>query len=210
MSKFGENLRRLRKSRSLTMEELVNQLNSKYDTKFNKSMISKWENGKEANNTNAGYLARYFGVSLNEMLGINIQDADTDRPNNLIPIVGTIAAGTPIFAEQNVVGYAPGPPMINVTNRNVFYLKIKGESMNREFDNGSFVLVDRDEIVDNGNIAAVMINGNEATVKKIHTKDNLLTLIPLSNDETFYPEVVNLEECEVTIIGKVIGAFKQY
>lgn len=82
--------------------------------------------------------------------------------------------------------------------------------MNREFANGSFVLVDRDLQIENGQIAAVMVNGDEATVKKINRTDNILTLIPLSSDDSYFPEVINLEKTEVKFIGKVIGAFKQY
>lgn len=210
MGDFSSNLRRLRKSRNLTMDELVKDVNKKFDAKFNKSMVSKWENGKTATNTSASILASYFDVSLNYILGLNIDEDNVHRPNHAIPIIGAIAAGTPIFAEQNVLGYAPAPPMMKLVDRNVFYLQIKGESMNREFDNGSFVLIDRDLQVENGEIAAVMVNGDEATVKKVHIKSNILTLIPESTDESYFPETVNLEKEEVTVIGKVIGAFKQY
>ncbi|MGY0692934.1 helix-turn-helix domain-containing protein [Virgibacillus sp. FSP13] len=210
MSEFSKNLKRLRVSKKLTLQELADDINKKLGTKISKGMISKWENGKEATNASASALATYFGVDLDEILGLNISDEDVHIPNDLIPIVGTIAAGTPIFAEQNILGYAPGPPMMKLIDRSVFYLKIKGESMNREFENGSFVLIDRDIQVENGEIAAVMVNGDEATVKKVYCKDNILTLIPMSNDETFFPETINLEKEEATIIGKVIGAFKQY
>lgn len=210
MSKFGENLKRLRKSKNLTMEDLVKDLNKKFGTKFSKGMISKWENGKDATNTSASILAAYFGISLDEILGININEEDTFTPGDLIPIVGTISAGTPILAEHNILGYAPGPPMMKLVDKSVFYLRIQGESMNREFSNGSFVLIDRDAQVENGEIAAVMVNGDEATVKKISLKDNILTLIPMSYDNSFMPESFDLEKVEVTIIGKVIGAFKQY
>jgi len=211
MSNFSKNLRRLRDSKNLTLEGLANEVNEKYGTKFSKGMISKWENGRDATNESAGYLARYFGVSLNEILGIDIEDEEeTYTPNGLIPILGTVAAGVPMFAEQNILGYAPAPPMMPLEGRNVFYLEIKGESMNKEFTNGSYVLVDRDLQVENGNIAAVMINGDEATVKKVYCKDNLLTLSPMSHDDSFSPELINLENEEVTIIGKIIGAFKKY
>ncbi|ALC84054.1 hypothetical protein AM592_01585 [Bacillus gobiensis] len=192
------------------MDQLVKEVNEKYNTKFSKGMISKWENGKDATVSSASTLANYFGVDLDEILGLNVDKNEVHPPSDLIPIVGTIAAGTPIFAEQNILGYAPGPPMMKVKDKDTFYLKIKGESMNREFDNGSFVLIERDAQVENGEIAAVLVNGDEATVKKVNLKDNLLTLIPLSTDDTFYPQVIDLEKNEVTVIGKVIGAFKQY
>lgn len=210
MTDFSKNLRRLRNSRNLTLQELADNVNKRYGAKFSKGMISKWENGKDATNQSASILADFFGVSLNEILGLNIKEEDMDTPNGLIPILGTIAAGIPMFADQNIIGYAPGPPMMKLEGRNVFYLKIKGESMNQEFENGSFVLIDRDDHGENGEITAIMVNGNEATVKKIYYRDNIMTLIPLSDDKSFNPEVIDLENEEVTIIGKVIGAFKQY
>lgn len=213
MTDFSRNLSRLRKEKGLTMEELANDLNKKYGTKFNKSSISKYENGKSATNKNASILASYFGVTLDEMIGLSSvvkEEPVVYTVNNQVPILGTVAAGEPMFAEQNILGYAPAPPMVNVKSRNVFFLQIKGESMNREFKNGSFVLIDRDAQVENGDIACVLVNGDEATVKKIVCQDNLLTLIPMSTDESFYPVTINLEKEEVTIIGKIIGAFKMY
>ncbi|RDW17013.1 hypothetical protein CWR48_15525 [Oceanobacillus arenosus] len=209
MGDFSSNLKRLRKSKNMSLEELAKDINLKYDTKFSKGMLSKYENGKTATNVSANVLASYFEVSLDDLLGLNVNE-EIHIPTDLIPIVGTIAAGTPIFAEENLLGYAPGLPMMSLADRNVFYLKVKGESMNREFANESFVLIDRDVEAENGDIAAVLVNGDEATVKKINVKDNLLTLIPMSTDESYYPEIINLEKTEVTIIGKVIGAFKQY
>ncbi|WP_096269367.1 helix-turn-helix domain-containing protein [Paucisalibacillus globulus] len=222
MNSFADNLKRLREQRKakdgskLTLEKLAEELNDQFGdkgAKFSKGMLSKYENGKDASSINASFLAAYFGVGVNELIGFSdvvAEEPTTYKVNGEIPIIGTIAAGTPILAEQNILGYAPAPPLMKLQDRNVFYLKIKGESMNREFENGSFVLVDRDLNVENGEIAAVLVNGHEATVKKIHCKDNLVTLIPMSTDETFYPEVINLESTEFTIIGKVIGAFKQY
>ena len=214
MNGFSENLKRLRKERGLSLDSLANEINKKFGeqgAKISKGMLSKYENGKEANLTNANFIASYFGVSLNELLGLVVkEEQEVYRVKKNIPVIGTIAAGTPIFAEQNILGYAPAPPLMNVDNKNVFYLKVKGESMNKEFPNGSFVLINRDVQVENGEIAAVLVNGDEATVKKIFQQDHYLTLMPLSNDESFNPEIIDLRKEEVTIIGKVIGSFKQY
>lgn len=215
MNNFGENLKKYRKERKLTLEELADGINEKYGeygAKLSKGMLSKYEKGTDTNIRNANFIAGFFGIKLDDLIGMDLvaEETATYSVNGEIPIIGTIAAGTPILAEQNILGYAPAPPLMKLEGRNVFYLQIKGESMNREFENGSFVLIDRDKQVENGEIAAVMVNGHEATVKKIHCQDNLVTLIPMSNDDSFYPEIINLETTEFTIIGKVIGAFKQY
>lgn len=209
MSDFGKNLKKLRGK--MSQEKLAEAINREFGTNLNKSMISKYENGKTATSETASVIAAYFGVSLNELLGIDVaENNDLHFPKDQIPVLGTIAAGTPMFAEQNIIGYAPEPPMINISGKTVFYLKVKGDSMDREFPDQSFVLVERDAEVNNGDIAAVLVNGDEATVKKVKCEKNLLTLIPMSHNEEHLPKTFDLEKEEVVIIGKVIGAFKQY
>src|SRR5690606_2874751 len=205
---YGKKLRELRKIEGWTQEQVAKKLG------VSKQTYSHYENEKRKPSLDMiKKLAKVYQVNLDSVFGNNLVLKEEPVPYNAvfdIPIVGTSAAREPILAEQNILGYAPAPPMMKLVKKNCFYLQIKGESMNREFPNGSFVLVDRDVQVENGDIAAVLVNGDEATVKKINRKDNILTLIPMSYDDSFYPEAINLETTEVTIIGKVIGAFKQY
>jgi repressor LexA len=210
---YGKKLRELRILEGWTQEEVAKKLG------VSKQTYSHYENEKRKPGLDMiKKLAEVYQVDLDRVFG-NEPDVVKEngslyfldsRTNIQIPIIGTIAAGDPILAEQNIIGYAPAPPMMKLVNKNVFYLQVKGESMNREFPDGSYVLIDRDAHVENGDIAAVLVNGCEATVKKINVKNNILTLIPMSYDESYYPEAINLEKVEVTIIGKVIGAFKQY
>ena len=209
---YGQKLRELRKLEGWTQEEVAKKLG------VSKQTYSHYENEKRKPGLEMiQKLAKVYQVDIGIVFGnelkVNPEISESPATYNTavkIPIIGTIAAGEPILAEQNIIGYAPAPPMMNLEGRNTFYLEVKGESMNREFANGSFVLVDRDLQIENGQIAAVMVNGDEATVKKINRTDNILTLIPLSSDDSYYPEVINLEKTEVKFIGKVIGAFKQY
>jgi repressor LexA len=203
---YGKKLKELRNLEGWTQEEVAKKLGVSKQT-YNHYELEKRNPGLDK----IRKLAEIYQVDIDRVFGSDLINEETASYATVkIPIIGTIAAGEPILAEQNILGYAPAPPLMKLQNRNVFYLEVKGESMNREFPNGSFVLVERDAQVENGEIAAVLVNGDEATVKKINRKDNILTLIPMSNDESFYPEAINLEKTEVKIIGKVIGAFKQY
>ncbi len=209
---YGKKLRELRNLEGWTQEEVANKLG------VSKQTYNHYENEKRKPGLKMiQKLAEVYQVDIDIVFGNEIKSGtevgETVTRYHIadnIPILGTIAAGEPILAEQNIIGYAPAPPLMNTEGRNTFYLEVKGESMNREFPNGSLVLIDRDLQVENGEIAAVMVNGDEATVKKINRKGNLLTLIPLSSDDSYYPEIINLEQTEVKFIGKVIGAFKQY
>ena len=212
---YGKKLKELRMIEGWTQEEVAKKLG------VSKQTYRHYENEKRKPGlTTIKKLAEVYQVDLDRIFGtyddnkpneLNVKEgSESYSVNNLIPILGNVAAGEPIFAEQNIIGYAPQPPLMNISNRNVFYLKVKGDSMNREFADGSFVLVDHDLQVEKGQIAAVRVNGNEATVKKVSWDDRYFTLIPMSYDDSFYPEVIDLKEKDVTIIGKVIGVYKTY
>ena len=208
---FANNLKRLRKKRGLTLEELADQINAKYNTNFNKSMISKWENGYEAKLSSVKVLSLFFNVTLNEILGFNEEILEKDEDNIKIPIVGVISAGEPIIAEENIIGYASKPPMSKLTKnslKDLFYLRVKGDSMDRHYPDGSYVLVRKNIMIQNGDNAVVLINDeNEAVLKKVKIEDNYLTLIPVSNNEEHLPRTIDLNKTTVKFIGKVIGCF---
>lgn len=215
---FGKKLKALRTSMNLTQEGLAKALNTKYGTNFNKGMISKWENDKEEPRIDSvRYIADFFGMSLDEILGLKdnelsmyeVINKDFSNITN-IPIVGTIAAGQPILAEQNIEGYMPILSSFLNKHKEYFYLKVKGNSMNLEFPEGSYVLVERTSTVENGSIAVVLVNGYEATVKKVSINKNIITLIPMSNDPSYQPQIYDIMKDEVKIIGKVVQAVKIY
>lgn len=127
-----------------------------------------------------------------------------------IPIIGSIAAGVPMLAEENIEGYLPMLTTFLNKRKKYFYLIVKGTSMNLEFPEGSFVLVEETPFVENGQIAVVKVNGYEATVKKISKSGNIITLIPLSNDPIHEPKTYDLSTDDVKIVGRVVQAVKNY
>lgn len=210
MSKFGENLKRFRKAKRMTLDELAEDINRQYGTKMAKGTISRWENGTDTTVETINILANYFNVSLNEMMGITTRGNDVKVVDTFIPIVGVISAGTPLYAEENILGYAACPPFKTSVNRSLFYLKVRGDSMDKEFSDGSDVLVDRDAEVHNGDIAVVTVNGFDATVKKVRFEDDYVILIPMSNNDEHYAQKYDLKKDEIMIVGKVIGVYKSY
>lgn len=209
---FGNNLRKLRKEKNLTLEELANAINKRYDTSFNKSMISRWENGSDANLSSVKYLSLFFNVSLNEMLGFNEEIYDLKefgKTEQQIPIVGTVSAGEPILAEQNIIGYASKPPLTQFSDnvlQDLFYLKVKGDSMDRLYPDGSIVLIRRNINIENGDIAIISLESeNEATLKKVKFKKRFLELIPLSYNPIHQSKTIDLNAESIKLIGKVIG-----
>jgi len=118
-----------------------------------------------------------------------------------IPIVGTVAAGQPILASENIEGYFPLPVEF-VPNAETFILKVKGESMiNAGIFDGDNVLVEKCNTAHNGDMVVALVD-DSATVKTFYKEANHIRLQP--ENDTMDPIIV--EDCE--ILGKVFGVFR--
>ena len=210
MSGFATNVKKLRMSRNLTLEELANAINQRYDTKYSKGTVSRWESGTDPTMDSVRNLAKFFGVTLESILGIKLNEGDVNPIDEFIPVLGSVAAGDPLYAEQDIIGYTACPPMMKAKSDNLFYLRVRGDSMDKEFPDGSEVLVDHDATVKSGDIAVVLVNGDEATVKKVKFEADKIILIPMSNNPEHYAKAYDPAETEIKIIGRVCGAFKTY
>ena len=116
-----------------------------------------------------------------------------------VPIVGRIACGTPILAEQNIEGSACMPARWRAT----FSLVCKGDSMEPKIHDGDLVAIRKQPEVENGEIAAVRI-GEEATLKRVYKRDGFLELRPENSN---YESIILIGEkmAEATIEGKAVG-----
>lgn len=121
-----------------------------------------------------------------------------------IPVIGQITAGEPILAQQNIEEYIPLPISLIKGNDN-FILKVKGESMiNAGILNKDYVIIDRTNYADNGQIVVALINSEHATVKRFFKDGNMVRLQP----ENEFMDPLILNEKSVEIIGVVKGVFR--
>ena len=122
-----------------------------------------------------------------------------------VPIVGTIAAGVPILAQENIEGFEYVPTRVDVQ----FCLRVKGDSMiGARILEGDLVFIRQQKEVENGEIAAVLIDGEEATLKRFYKADGKITLRsenPNCPDRTFTKNVRK----EITILGKAIRCISE-
>lgn len=130
-------------------------------------------------------------------------------PVREIPIVSQISAGLPIYAEENILEHTYIATKKLNTNKEIFGLRVNGDSMDKEFRDGDVVIVEKDAVVENGQIAVVQINGYNATVKRVRYEKDRIILIPESNNPAHYPQVYSQDD-EVKIIGKVVSSQKFY
>ena len=124
----------------------------------------------------------------------------------MCPVYGHISAGQPNWAEECIEGRIPiDSALMNIINpEECFFLIVNGESMNKEIKNGAYALIRKTDFVENGEIAVVLVNGNDATLKKFSKQGDLIILEPMSNDPSFTTQVYN-KDTEIKVIGKYIG-----
>lgn len=135
-----------------------------------------------------------------------MDDAAPEREDVIdIPVVGRVAAGTPITAEENLEGTFPIPAQY--VQGNCFMLRVKGESMiNVGIMDGDLILVEQQKTANNGDIVVAMIDGfeSEATVKTFYREEDHIRLQP--ENDTMSPIIVR----DVSIQGKVKGVFRYF
>lgn len=122
-----------------------------------------------------------------------------------IPVLGRVAAGIPIEAIEDVEDWEEIPESM-AKNGEYFALRIKGESMSPKLQPGDIVIVKKQNDVDTGDTAIVLVNGNDATVKQIKKTETGIMLVGL-NVEVYQPHFYSnkeIEELPVKIIGKVV------
>lgn len=207
----GKRLFSSRKAKSMTRAELGKIL------KLHESTIKRYEDGeiKSLSIDKLKEFAHALGVDPGYIMGwidstpkvdnYNLSEISTVIPSDIInlPIVGTVRAGQPIFAIENIEGHFPAPKTMLSSDKEYFYLKVKGDSMNLKFQEGSLLLVEKCSTIENGEIGVVLIDGLEATVKKVVSNENIITLIPMSSNPEHVPMIYDIVKDEVRIIGKV-------
>jgi len=118
-----------------------------------------------------------------------------------VPILGLIACGDPIYVEENFAGFRYESPD-NLPSGKLIYLKAKGDSMEPTIPNGSYVLIREQPEVENGEIAAVLVNGDtEATLKRFKKQGDTIILMP---DNPKHEPILVDEHNPARIIGKAI------
>ena len=187
----GEIIRALREKQGLSQEALAARLGYK-----DRSSIAKIESGKvDLSQSKLERLSQIFHVSVHTLLGLQPVPG-----MHKIPVLGSIACGAPILAQEHIEGYTGIPEDIHAD----FALVCKGDSMvgARIFD-GDMVYIRQQETVENGEIAAVLIDG-EATLKRVRCYEDRLCLEP--ENPMYRPIVLWGEEMSrASILGKAVA-----
>lgn len=130
------------------------------------------------------------------------------NPAQVAPLLGTVRAGLPMYAVENIEGYIP---IRQTDGAKYFWLNIRGDSMNAAgMNEGDQILVREQPEVENGEIAVVLVNGDEATVKCFRREGDLVILTPRSSNPAHQPQVYDLKKTPVQVLGRVVECRKVY
>lgn len=198
---ISKNLKSLMDENNINNKELASKLN------VSESTVGKWLLEKATPRMGkVEELANLFNVNKSDILEDKVDLSKVKGITLLnrarkIPILGTIACGEPIFAEENFEGYFIADHTIKAD----FALNCKGDSMiDAGINDGDLVFLKKTPTVDNGRIGAVLID-NEATLKKVIKTDNAVILQPCNSD---YQPIVLTSDDEAMILGEMVGVYQ--
>lgn len=197
---FIKNLKRYMDKFQMNQVDLANRM------QVNKSVVSSWLSGARYPRMNTvEKLATIFHIEKSDLIEDKSAEGDSTRKGIRIPILGKVVAGIPVEAITDIEGWEEIPSKMAI-GEEYFALRIKGSSMEPKLLEGDIVIVRKQNDVDSGDTAIVLVNGDEATVKQIKKTDTGIMLVGL-NVEVYQPHFYTnkeIEELPVQIVGKVV------
>ena len=188
----------LRKDNNMTQDEIAKILN------IDRSNYAKLEskNTSTISSDTLNKLATFYKVSVDYLLKNNKDYVE--KTGFKIPVLGSIPAGIPVEAVEDIVDYEEISSSLAKTGE-FFGLKVKGTSMQPRIMNNDVVIIRKQPTAESGDVCVVMVNGYEATLKQIKLTENGITLIPFNTEfsEMNYTNE-DIEKLPIRIIGKVV------
>jgi repressor LexA len=188
----------LREEKGMTQQELAEKVGFKTASAVNKIELGL----RDINQTKILAFATALGTTPGELMG-GVRQKESVKGVK-IPVLGYVRAGIPIEAVEEILDYEEISQEMASQGEH-FALSIKGDSMEPKISEGDVVIVRKQNIVENGELAVVLVNGNDATVKKFYMNENGVALI--STNPTYDPFYYSKEDAEklpVQVIGKVV------
>ena len=193
---MSKNLKKYLKLYNVSRTQLSESLDISYST------ISDWVNGNAYPRIDKiEMMANYFGINKSDLVEENYNNETSALR---IPVLGSVAAGIPITAVEDILDYEEVP--ISWQNQGEFFgLKIKGDSMEPKIDDGDVVIVSQQSDANSGDTVIALVNGDDATCKRLEKTDNGIMLV--STNAKYPPMFFTKEDIAtkpVVILGKVV------
>ena len=186
----------LRKTNNLSQAEVAKKLG------ITQQAYANYERGvRQADYETLSKLSAIFDVSIDYLLG---QTVDNKPSGTWIPVLGKVQAGVPVEAIQDIIDYED---ISNISKdpSEYFALQVKGQSMEPKFAEGDVVIVKKQDTAEDGDIVIALVNGDEATIKKLKKRVDGIVLLPLNSQfDMMYYTADDIEKLPVRILGKVV------
>lgn len=209
---LGERIKLRRKELGLTQVQLGEMVHK------SSQVVSNWERGYTTamSPEDLQNIAQALNVNISELMD-NPAPAQppaqkVTRYTYRIPVVGRVAAGQPILAQEEIIDYEYIDERLHRGGDQYFGLIVKGSSMEPTIHDGDTIIVRVQESVENGQIAVVLVDGEDATVKEVKETEDGLTLIG-HNVAVYAPHFYSRDEVAklpVRIIGRVIQSISKF
>lgn len=204
----GKRLKILREEKGLTQKDLAEKLS------LTPKAISFYELGsREPSGDALIRMAHILGTTTDYLLGNSTMKEVNQKTGRgvRIPVLGRVVAGIPIEAIEEILDYEEITPEMAATG-DFFALQVRGDSMLPTLKDGDVVIVKKQPTVDSGDIAIVLVNGNDATVKEIKESTAGITLIG-HNVAVYTPQFysnADIKNLPVQVLGKVIEMRRKF
>ncbi len=205
---FAEKLKEARKKAGFTQVKLASLLN------VSQAAIAGWESGNRTPDVDIiANISMILGVSSDYLLGVNREvsniSAVMDDSFRMIPVFESVSAGFGALADDHIVDFMPFRIVSDIEAHETIAIRVKGDSMYPKIEDGDIIQVHKQDTVDNGDIAVILIDGDEGVVKRVLFGRNWIELQSINPN---YPprrfEGIELER--IRIVGLVKGVFRAF
>lgn len=204
---FSNNLKNIMEKRKIDRNKLCEDLGFKYST------VSEWILAKKYPRIDKiEMLANYFGINKSDLIEDNSIESNAESlPANsirMIPVFESVSAGFGAYASGEIIDYTPLYIESDYEAAETLCIKVKGDSMYPKIEDGDIIQVHKQSVVDNGQIAVVLIDGEEGLVKKFYRERDYIKLISINPE--YSPKIFEREEMNrLEIVGLVRKIIKE-
>ena len=194
-------IKELRSEKNLTQAQLASLCG------VHQTAVSQWEKGRTAPDTNSlKILSDVLGVSVDTLL----ETAPAEKKGIKIPVLGYVRAGIPVEAIEEIIDYEEISPSLASTGE-FFGLYIRGNSMEPRIYEGDVVIVRKQSDIESGDVAVVLVNSMDATVKKVIKNGTGISLVPFNPEYSVMNfSAEEISKLPVSIIGKVVELRRKF
>lgn len=204
---FGDVLKKIREKNNLSQRALAEKINVSQQT------VGSWETNRTSPSPEMiKKIAELFDISTDVLLGSVVKQKETTPKHRIIkmPVYGMVAAGSPILTVEDILDYIDIDEE-DISDGEFRALRVKGDSMIPDIKSGDIVVVRRQPDIESGQVAVVIINGDEATVKKvIKHKDGIQLVATNPEYMPMFFSNKEIEDLPVSIFGRVMELRRKF